>query len=133
MPESFFFLWLTNCVWLYYKCKLTVEAHVVRSFLIWQTRLNKSSWFIFNLYIYTYMYTWYLLYQHNVDWNLKDKVMTVSGWNDASVFWPCALAHCRSISVELDGYQTVNPWEVLPAENIPGANSTVRPQAVKVY
>ncbi|CAB1441803.1 unnamed protein product [Pleuronectes platessa] len=35
-----------------------------------------------------------------------------------------ALAHCRSVSTGLDGYQTVDPWEALPAENRPGANST---------
>lgn len=58
---------------------------------------------------------------------------TVSGRNDAAVFWPCALAYCCSVSVRLDEYQTVNPWEMLPAENRPGANSTVRPQAVEVY
>lgn len=55
------------------------------------------------------------------DGNFKDILMTVSGRSDAAVFWPRALACCRCISVELDGYQTVDPWEVLPAEHRPGA------------
>lgn len=59
--------------------------------------------------------------------------MTVRGWNGAIVFWPRALAYFLSISTGLDGYQTLNPWEVLPAESRPGANSTARPLAVEVY
>lgn len=74
----------------------------------------------------------YLLNLHSIDGYFKYPVK-VTGRNDATLFWPYALAYCCSISVGLDGYQTVNQWEVLPAETIPGVNSTVRPQAVEVY
>lgn len=48
-------------------------------------------------------------------------------------FWPCVPADCCSTSERLDGYQTVDPRAMEPAGNRPGADSTVRPQAVEVY
>lgn len=45
----------------------------------------------------------------------------------------CALARRRPTSAALDGYQTLKPREVLPAESRPGANSTARPRALDGY
>lgn len=46
---------------------------------------------------------------------------------------PCTLVNFQCVTAGMAGHQVVNPQEVFPAGNRPGADSTVKPQAGECY